>query len=73
MINMDTTLKQQLKDSGYTGGLDLSSLIEACGSKFHHLLNNIHEWRASGISGEFGRGNTPEEAVARLWLKLNKK
>jgi hypothetical protein len=46
----------------------LSELIGACGQKLNYLLNNIHEWKASGINGEFGRGSTPEEAVAKLWL-----
>ena len=59
----------------------LSELIEACGEL--GLFNSLTycgegEWEAVGITKETnieldGRGLTPEEAVARLWLALNKK
>lgn len=51
----------------------LDEIIKACGARFHHLINNIHEWKASGINGEFGKGTTPDEAISNLWLELNKK
>jgi len=53
----------------------LSELIEACGEKFYQLtdmgigwtaIDNVERWHR-------GDGKTPEEAVARLWLALNKK
>lgn len=59
----------------------LSELIEACGEGFSRLLNHKKygwvayptiEWtgeHATHVSYE----KTPEEAVARLWLALNKK
>jgi hypothetical protein len=64
----------------------LSELIEACGdrlddlSRMHHF-DSEKKWGASaysceecGFTGTFiTRGATPEEAVARLWLALNKK
>ena len=50
----------------------LSKLIVHCGGKLDYIKNNIHEWKALGINGEFGRGTTPEEAVANLWLSLEK-
>ena len=63
----------------------LSELIEACGEEFRDLLkmrSKDYEWEAEGYyfccdeHGEgrrFGQGKTPEEAVSRLWLALNKK
>lgn len=59
----------------------LSELIEACGDKFYALnkLGNPfpnEDWCAEGEtlpdSMDF-TGSTPEEAVAKLWLELNKK
>ncbi len=51
----------------------LSELIEACGSKFGALLVGPGIlWTASGNGLEVHAGN-PEEAVANLWLELNKK
>lgn len=63
----------------YVKRVTLSELIEACGERFKSL------WRHSGgtWTAEYGTrriaprrrcdGPTPEEAVARLWLALNKK
>ncbi len=61
----------------------LSELIEACGEKFEELINLKDKWICYGggkdiIKGveqwhAFGEGSTPEEAVANLWLELNKK
>lgn len=54
----------------------LSELIEACGDKFHEL---VREWdgqftcRTDYMDMQGTYGSTPEEAVANLWLKLNKK
>lgn len=65
----------------------LSELIEACGEEFM-LTNEMGYWDAwsnqraertyPARMGEVGakyecRGKTPEEAVANLWLELNKK
>ena len=56
----------------------LSELIEACGNKFSSLENwsanfvAIGYERQGGIEHK-GKGKTPEEAVANLWLELNKK
>lgn len=57
----------------------LSELIEACGIQFCELEKCIPaqlcSWRAHGLNknGEiFKDGSTPEEAVANLWLELNK-
>ena len=49
----------------------LSELIEACGDKFDKLIHTRvdQEWHAYG-DGEFDCGETPDEAVARLWIKL---
>lgn len=57
----------------------LSELIEACGEEFYGL-NRQNYVGYVGMWGAFSRssldaivGSTPEEAVARLWLELNKK
>jgi len=57
----------------------LSELIEACGEEFLRLLKlNNGEWTCENRFGEVGIGDiivwgkSPEEAVAKLWLKLNK-
>ena len=55
----------------------LSELIKACGNGFENLSSirgswfaNYDGWRVKIIDV---KGKTPEEAVAKLWLKLNKK
>jgi hypothetical protein len=60
----------------------LSELIEGCveGKHYFDLDNSFSEngneirviW-AANTPTEIGEGSTPEEAVARLWLALNKK
>jgi len=50
----------------------LSELIEACGDSFNTLENRRNDWCAQG-GAEEGYGQIPEEAVANLWLVLNKK
>lgn len=59
--------------------LDLSELIEACldliPDKFLDITSRDYrpeQWVATS-SWKITSGNTPEEAVARLWLALNKK
>jgi hypothetical protein len=59
----------------------LSELIEACGCKTFDLLKIDNTWYAADGFGSHrdywathkAEGSTPEEAVARLWLALNKK
>jgi hypothetical protein len=56
----------------------LIELIEACGDSFfrlsHSQNNDGTSWDAeSWNTGEIETGSTPEEAVARIWLALNKK
>jgi len=52
----------------------LSELIEACGEDFSHLYKgNKSDWFVEGLFvDERYDGQTPEEAVANLWLALNK-
>jgi hypothetical protein len=57
----------------------LSELIEACGEHLRSLDNCGEQgWEAIREDDECGEpigfeeGSTPEEAVARLWLALNK-
>jgi hypothetical protein len=58
----------------------LSELIEACGEMFGSLVKSTHfgatMWLAHSRNARPAKtegGSTPEEAVARLWLALNKK
>lgn len=61
----------------------LSELIEACGDKFHRLEKGDDEDSANGNywlaytsfdeAGLVAQGATPEIAVAKLWLALNRK
>jgi hypothetical protein len=60
----------------------LSELIEACGKRFDYLGHGgMYPWIAVDYLNEDmdtygenrGIGQTPEEAVSRLWLALNKK
>lgn len=58
----------------------LSELIEACGPFFYQLINLGAEfgfhWAATyrSMTKELkSEGSTPTEAVARLWIELNKK
>ena len=62
----------------------LSELIEACGDRFHALerkqfekiivwVSYSNETNDLGIEAHiFKNGDTPEKAVANLWLELNK-
>lgn len=64
--------------------LSLSELIEACGDRFSSINKINGEWVAvncktiedeESIEFDFKNhsfGKTPEEAVANLWLELNK-
>ena len=51
----------------------LSELIEECGGNSKALIqqNNKTMWEYA-IDGRGAIGQTPEEAVANLWLELNK-
>lgn len=56
---------------------DLSDLIKACGEDFNMLtvrspsLNKFYQ--AYSQDNKIGEGETPEEAVANLWLRINLK
>ena len=56
----------------------ISELIEACGDRFDCLRKVDNIWQGGEISmfevcATISEGSTPEEAVANLWLELNKK
>ncbi len=86
---MNYELAKQLKDAGFPqtgdnqngyandGGYEplLSELIEACGDKFMdlHYFSDTKTWLAVSDENTTARSSTPEEAVANLWLALNKK
>ena len=53
----------------------LSELIEACGDRLQALVqldNPVMKWTAEYEHGVF-HGDTPDVAIAKLWLELNKK
>lgn len=52
----------------------LSDLIQVCGDGFVSLNKGMfpNQWMCLGNGVQIG-GSSPEEAVARLWLALNKK
>ena len=57
----------------------LSELIEACGERFGSLVqtnmrdkNWMAVWESEPLEEEYIYGQIPEEAVAKLWLELNK-
>lgn len=51
----------------------LSELIEACGDNLINLTKEDTGWSTNATEEYAGdtQGNTPEEAVANLWLALN--
>ena len=53
----------------------LDELIEACGKEFEALGKSIisDKWIAYNRRDGHSVGKTPSEAVANLWLELNKK
>lgn len=53
----------------------LSELIETYGEDFQELYKDRSDntWRAKDKNDNQVSGFTPEEAVANLWLELNKK
>lgn len=64
--------------------IELPELIEMCGEAFSHVKKLDGNWWALSEDCEHSKdcdcinnieemGATPEEAVARLWLSLNKK
>jgi hypothetical protein len=79
--------KELLKESDWASVPTLSELIEACGLQYGNLQpltvciepKKIVSWLATSfVSNRIdtpigGNGETPEEAVANLWLKLNEK
>lgn len=68
-----------LSDENYCYNPTLSELIEACGEDFGELCKDEEDWYctpnfiSTGVDILVQSGSTPEEAVARLWLALNKK
>jgi hypothetical protein len=78
---MNQELKQKLIGAGYKGEFCLSELIDACGDRFYGVMRDVFDkgwtageyWDYDFFGGEIAYGNTPEEAVANLYIKLNKK
>ncbi len=70
---------------GYSNGSNaptLSELIEACGDGLTKIARQINGWEVYGVIWGDGKfitdepritvGQTLEEAIAKLWLALNK-
>jgi predicted RNase H-like HicB family nuclease len=84
-VKKDNTPVTTDKDLGIEGEdyvfvPELSELIEACGDEMAWLHNSVKstKWVAQTFlddeqNSQQGEGKTPEEAVANLWLELNKK
>jgi hypothetical protein len=58
--------------------IPLDELIEACGDDFSDLGRNNDTWFCNNegppyVHVDWDECKTPEEAVAKLWLALNKK
>jgi hypothetical protein len=80
---MDYKLQNELRDAGYNGGFLLEELIEACGHGFGAMERIVIQGKpifTAGIyvdrNGDIERGQegeTPTEAVAKLWISMNKK
>jgi hypothetical protein len=74
---MDDTLKNELREAGYQGNFELSELIEACGGELSFMKSKdktvVFDNHNPLESTKREEGPTPEEAVARLWLALNRK
>jgi hypothetical protein len=85
---MKTDWEARLRAAGYTGAMDLGSLLKACpislkGEEHGLEMSTVYSsgepgkiWRAGyflelGLSAD-GSGATPEEAVANLWIRLNR-
>lgn len=81
---MNYKLAKQLKEAGFkTNSYEplktivqptLSELIEACGGKAKMLLDkgDGNGW-VYAVDGVSAGGETPKEAVAKLFIELNKK
>lgn len=73
--------QNELRRAGYEGGFLLGELIEACEEEYllieHRNISGRRDWQAKAYTlnrdAPLELGATPEEAVARLWLALNKK
>lgn len=76
--NVTTQHGDELTTIAYSPSL--SELMEACGDGFDTLYRTNGRWYAIGYTGAKRIDidgieldcNSPEEAVARLWLELNK-
>jgi len=59
----------------YVNQLTLEELIDACGDGFKHLHRGLtgKSWSAWGKIENVSRAKDPKTAVAKLFIKLNKK
>jgi hypothetical protein len=68
---------QQKAGYDYVSMPTLSTLIEACAENFGALGREYNCWLVCGYISERGewknahKGESPEEAVARLWLSID--
>lgn len=77
-VEMYSTANQEFRDEKLVACPTLSELIEACADGFVSLdrfgLTNLGliQWVCNHEKAWRTEGQTPEEAVARLWLELKK-
>ena len=76
-VGIDNTYNHYSLGEDYCYIPTLSELIEACGEGFESLIRtktkDDYTWSARGYNYPTDGYKAPEEAVAKLWLALNKK
>lgn len=79
MLNSSGEVEMKLPDICLIANPTLSELIESFPNKEHnefYMLSKNHNregWFATNGWGISTEGSSPEEAVAKLWLELNKR
>jgi hypothetical protein len=61
---------QDIRDGYYCP--DVADMIEACGTRFARLWVSTSIWTAESEPLLLARGDSAEEAMAKLWLMLHR-
>lgn len=61
---------QDIRDGYYCP--DVADMIEACGTRFARLWVSTSTWTAESEPLLLARGDSAEEAMAKLWLMLHR-
>lgn len=73
IYTQDTEYGYPIRDTTKTEAIiipTLSEIIEACGDDFLYLSRDAGRWDAKANTFIVSKMSSPEEAVARLWLKI---